>query len=178
MSDPNKPTLNINALKGKLGSEPSKSEPELEDIFESGLDISAFAELTPEEMEALKKEAAEQVLAEMRAARKKAFLKQQVQKYRQAGKPGQEMIPLTIDLPGHADRVSLDGTVFFHGVTYTVPMDKFRTIIDICARAWEHENEVGGANRDAYKGRAPVNKVIRPGDTGGDQSRIGPIVKM
>lgn len=180
MGEPTKPPLDLGALKKHVtkSEEPEDIIKPSPDDFEAGLDMSAFADLTPEEMEQLKKQAAEQVFKEQREARKKEFLKQQVAKYRQVIKPGQEIVRMTMDLPGHSDRITIDGTSYFHGVTYNFPMDKYKSIIDIAARAWEHENEVGGANRDAYKGRAPVNAVISPDNPGAHNARLSPVIKF
>lgn len=166
MSDGNKPDLSAMLNKNKISSH----------VDEDGnLDISAYAELTEKEKAEIKAVAAKQVAEELRSARKKAFLAEQVASYRSAAKPGQEQRKITIDLPGHSDRLKIDGRDYHHGVTYTVSKDQYDSMRDMCARAWEHENEVGGANRDLYKGRAPINAVISPG---GEQSRLSPTVRF
>lgn len=159
-----------------LKSEKPKKEfiSPIEDLEE------AFLELTEEEKTELEAQARAQVAEELRAQRKKQFLKEQISKYRKIGKPGQKIVPIALDLPGHADKVTLDGTVFFHGALYRVTENVYRTLIDIQARAWEHENEIGGANRDLYKGRKPVNPIVSPHGqiNATEQNRIAPMVRF
>lgn len=149
-------------------------------INEVSLDINDYAELTEEEKDQLDAEARAQVAEELRAARKKEFIKQQVQKYRRAAKPGQKICSLTLDLPGHANSIIIDGRSYFHGTTIYIPENQYNSMIDIQARAWEHENEIGGANRDMYKGRTPLNKLVSPNGvvSGSDHTRLAPTVKF
>lgn len=146
------------------------------------MDFSVLGELTDEEKKELDLIARKQVEEELRNARKKEFIRQQVLKYRNANIPGEKIVSITLDLPGHANSIVLDGKYFFHGVTYKVAERVYKTMIDIQARAWEHENEIGGANRDLYKGRAPVNPVVTPTgitqDNPIDHTRIAPMVKF
>lgn len=142
------------------------------------LDESAFSDLTPEEKEHIEAEVRAQVAEELRAQRKKAFKKEVLAKYRNLSKPGEQIVPICLDLPGHANDIRLDGRVYFHGVTYRVNTNTYRTLIDIQARAWEHENEIGGANRDLYRGRKPVERVVTPANAAQINNRLAPVVKF
>jgi hypothetical protein len=145
--------------------EPTSGEPDI------------YADLSEEEKEAIKKQARAKVAEQLREAKRKAYLKEQINYYQRKARPGQEEVQATIDLPGHADRIVLDGTHYFHGVTYTFNLDQYRTVADISARAWEHEHEVGGANRDVY--RAPRNVIITPNSPNGAvASKPLPMVKF
>jgi hypothetical protein len=62
--------------------------------------------------------------------------------------------------------ITLDGKMFFHGVTYTVGYSVARVIEDVMARSWEHEREINGKRRKADVNRRPLNRAIRPGDEG------------
>lgn len=144
--------------------------------FNGTFDASLYEDLSEEEKAELTAQAASKVAEELRAARKKEFLRQETSRFRKMAKPGQTEVRFTVDLPGHSDRIVLDGTHFFHGVTYTVNLNAYNSMRDIAARAWEHEHEVGGANRNEY--RAPRNAVISPnGVTGGDGKPL-PLVKF
>lgn len=134
--------------------------------------------LTEEEMEELNQQAVKKVEAEQKESLKSKFLKERVAELRAQYKPGQKIVRVQLDLPGHADRIILDGTHYFHGVIYKVTEDKMRSMMDIQARAWEHENEVGGANRDLYKGRAPVHSVLSPNGQAPVNNRLAPVVKF
>jgi hypothetical protein len=139
-------------------------------------EVSMYAELSEEEMEAIRKEARAKVAEQLKEARRKAYLKQQIEYFKRKARPGQEEVRATIDLPGHADRIVLDGTHYSHGVTYTFTLDQYRSIADISARAWDHEHEVGGANRDVY--RAPMQAIIRPGSVTDSNNKPLPMVKF
>jgi hypothetical protein len=70
---------------------------------------------------------------------------------RRALDPQQETKYIQLDLAGHSDRIRLDGTIFFHGITYGVPRAVFESLRETVQRGWKHEFEVGGANRNAYQ---------------------------
>ena len=55
-----------------------------------------------------------------------------------------------LDLPGHALDIVLDGCAYRHGKTYTVPRVVADQLREAMQRAWDHEDEVGGANRSFY----------------------------
>lgn len=172
--------INKTKLVKSLASE-DKEKP-IPPMPSDDMDLSAYAELTEAEKAELSAQARATVAEELRSARKKQFLKEQINKHRQLAKPGQRIVGITLDLPGHADRIILDGKSFFHGTTYRVPENVYQTMIDIQSRAWEHENEIGGANRDLYKGRAPVNPIVTPNgvslESNPDHNRIAPMVKF
>ncbi len=181
-------------LMGKVTPEPKEgesagTEPEDDIIYgQEQVNYSTFGEeeepkakevfLTDEEKEELTKQAFAKVEAEQKESLKSKFLKERVAELRAQYKPGQKIVRVCLDLPGHADRIIIDGTHFFHGVVYKVTEDKMRSMMDIQARAWEHENEVGGANRDLYKGRAPINPVISPNGQAPINNRLAPVVKF
>lgn len=54
---------------------------------------------------------------------------------------------ITIHLAPYAAMVTLDGTMYFHGLEYEVPYSVARTLDDITARTWEHQNEIMGQRR-------------------------------
>lgn len=163
--------------------EPTQGTPEeYNDEPSPALDPAVYEDLTAEEKANIEAEVRLQVAEELRAQRKKQFKKEMLAQYRSLTKPGEEIVPVCLDLPGHANDVRLDGKVFFHGVTYRVTVNVYRTLIDIQARAWEHENEIGGANRDLYRGRKPVERVVTPGTVAqgntGNNNRLAPMVRF
>jgi len=124
-----------------------------------------FGELSEEEKAELTAAARAQVEKDLREQRKKEFLRQEMARFKREVRPGEKMTQIVIDVAGHSDRIVLDGKAFFHGVLYTVTENQARTIQDIMARTWEHEYEVGGANRDIY--RAPTHAIISPSNPNG-----------
>jgi hypothetical protein len=63
----------------------------------------------------------------------------------------EEQVTVLIDLPGHSDRIRIDNRLYYHAFTYTVPYSVAETLFHIMDRAWRHEEETGGANKDAYR---------------------------
>lgn len=160
-----------------MGKNEDEKKPEETPKIVEGESVS----LSEAEMEELRLEAKAKVQAEQKKSLKAAFLAKVLEEERTKYKPGRQIVNFTLDLPGHADRIILDGKHFFHGVTYKITEDVYRSMMDIQARAWEHENEIGGANRDLYKGRAPINKIVGPDNPTGvltEPSRLAPTVKF
>lgn len=126
--------------------------------------FSAASLLPPEEQEAIRKKARETVAAEQMEAASKSFLAKALEEERarvNINDRGEELVAVLIDLPGFAQSIKVNNREYFHGATYSVPLSLARDMKSMMARSWEHEREVGGANRDAY--RVPKNQTIRPG---------------
>lgn len=84
---------------------------------------------------------------------------------RQIVKPVFERVKLPtyfykIDLPasGGASLV-INGEHYYHGTTYTVDIDLLRTMKDLVARAWTHEDTINGRNENVF--RRPHNQTLR-----------------
>ncbi len=85
-----------------------------------------------------------------------------------------ELAPYVASAKLKASCITLDGRMFFHGVTYSVPYSVARVLEDIMARTWEHENEIRGRPRRAdmvgiHKSALPV---LRPGAEGVRTERV------
>lgn len=104
--------------------------------------------LDEEDMEELREMAKKQVELEFKAVARQQKLKELVALERAKLDPEEEMVDVLIDLPGHAENIMINYRKFHHGHTYTVGMSQYRTLIDIQARAWEHEDVVGNVNRN------------------------------
>jgi len=65
----------------------------------------------------------------------------------------EEQIAVQIDLPGFSKDIRINNKPYTHGEIYTVPASVAETLMDMMARAWRHEEEVGGANHDVYRKR-------------------------
>jgi len=125
--------------------------------------------LSADRMAELESQAETQAIAEIQKEAEKQFLSDLVaQKKRElAGipdEPGEdvEIEEVHIDLAPHADRITLDGKVYFHGNTYKMTLAQAATVKEIIGRSWMHEAEIGGANTNAMYGRRPSNTVLRP----------------
>lgn len=127
-----------------------------------------FSLLTSEEQQKLREDAAEQARAEAAEAARKAFIAHALEEERaklHLTEAPEELVPVTIDLPGFADRITLDNHVLKQGQTVTVPLSQYRVIKEIMQKAWDHEEEIGGANRNFY--RKPQHKALRQVAGGG-----------
>jgi len=114
--------------------------------------------LTEEEIALLEDEADQEVQQELKdkeIERVKASIRSR--KRREASLEG-EMVTVLIDVPGHSDRITVDGSVYFHGHSYVVPYGLSQMIHEIMFRAWQHEWNVGGANSNDY--RRPTNTQL------------------
>jgi len=110
-----------------------------------------FSGLTEEEKEEIRQRAFEQVESERKARAEEAFMQQALDDARRADEPELQMEDIFIDLPGHAVRILIDGVEYLHGFVYNVNAHQASTMRDIMQRCWNHEDEVGGANREWYK---------------------------
>jgi hypothetical protein len=109
-----------------------------------------FPNLTPEEQAEIHERAAKTVAEERKAAEQDAFFEQALRQARSAYDPALLSEDVLIDLPGHAVHILIDGVQFMHGLVYEVPKPVAQTINEIIHRAWLHEDEIGGANRQFY----------------------------
>lgn len=69
-------------------------------------------------------------------------------------------VEITLDLAEHSDRLVIDSTTYFHGGTYTVPQSLANVMRDMIARGWEHQREIDGKDRNAYRRQA--NLLLTP----------------
>lgn len=102
----------------------------------------------------------------VRAERKKkaideAFRKAVIEEEREY-EPTQEMTDIMIELPKYAAFVRLDQFLYYHGLIYSVPRVKADTILDLMARAWEHQSEIEGKRRKGDDAVRPRHLSIGP----------------
>jgi hypothetical protein len=133
-----------------------------EDVEEVGEVI-----LTEEEKREIEEEVRAKLAVEKKSQLKRAYLNKmmrqlsgQVDVQHELDEEAEE--ECLIDLPGHADRIIIDGVHYMHGNIYRFNLHKLRTVKDIMYNAWRHENEIGGAYRDFRK---PLNAVLSPKNT-------------
>jgi hypothetical protein len=123
-----------------------------------------FGELSDDEVEKIRLEVHEQVQDERKKLAKEELKKKLLAEARRTTLPGQEEYEITMDLPGHMDRITIDmghypnGGVYFHGMKYKVDANKYATLMEMVMRAWAHEEETGIPNHRTY--RRPKNLAI------------------
>ncbi len=75
-------------------------------------------------------------------------------------KTGEDTYFYKIDLPPSGGLyVSINGVHYYHGETYRFRVDTLRSLKEIIARSWGHENSINGSNENAY--RKPMERVLR-----------------
>ncbi|CAB3720181.1 hypothetical protein LMG22037_04696 [Paraburkholderia phenoliruptrix] len=75
---------------------------------------------------------------------------------------GKQMWWYRIDLaPCGGTEIRINGTPYYHGSTYKFETDLLRSVKEIVARTWSHENSINGANENPYK--QAQNKVLGSG---------------
>jgi hypothetical protein len=118
-------------------------EEELEETFISSL-------LTEEERREIEDDIIAEIEAERRKAAKEEFKKHARGKLRRQAALDEPHETVLIDLPGHSDKIVLDGVAFYHGHVYERPVSVVATLLDVMGKAWMHEENVGGANSNVY----------------------------
>lgn len=84
---------------------------------------------------------------------------------RPAGKneDGDDLWWYRIDLsPSGGTEIKINGFPYYHGQTYKLGTDLLRSVKEIVARTWDHENNIMGANENMF--RRAQEKVLRGGD--------------
>jgi hypothetical protein len=63
----------------------------------------------------------------------------------------EEQVTFLVDLAGHSQYLRVDNQRFYHGYTYTRPYSVAETVFNMMDQGWRHEEETGGANKNAYR---------------------------
>lgn len=122
--------------------------------------------LDAETRDQIKQKAREHVAKKRRDEAEAKLLAQEIRREEIAYNPLEQYEDVEIDLAPYAPFISLDGVMYFHGMTYNVAYSVARTIDDISARTWEHDNEIHGRRRRADITRKPRMLTIQPGQEG------------
>jgi hypothetical protein len=98
----------------------------------------------------------EEVLAQARAERKLAaeaeYKKVALAEARREEGLAEEQITFKLDLAEFADRLTIDGRIFFHGRTYTVPRSQYMSMIEMAFRTHQHQHEIDGKSMTRWRG--------------------------
>lgn len=73
-------------------------------------------------------------------------------------------VTFTLDLAEHSDRITIDGKIYLHGATYTLPQSVYNGVREAIYRGWEHQREIDGKDRNAYRKQA--NLILGPNAQG------------
>lgn len=119
--------------------------------------------------EELRRSGAARLIAEEESARLSAqaqssmFTTAVTERFSRIGDDGKDMYFYRIDLaPCGGIDIRINGQQFVHGTTYEFNVDMLRSVKEIVARTWDHENNIMGSNENAYK--VAQDRVLRGGD--------------
>jgi carboxylesterase type B len=110
------------------------------------------------------KELAEEESARLSAQAQTAlFTSSVVERFSRKAEDGTDLWWYRIDLsPSGGTEIRINGFPYYHGSTYELSTDLLRSIKEIVARTWDHENNIMGANENMY--RREQNRVLRGGE--------------
>ncbi len=72
-----------------------------------------------------------------------------------------EQVEIHLDLAEYTDRLVINGVIYMHGATYTVPRHVANTLREMQSRTWLHQNELDGKGI-ADRFRNPHNTLVSP----------------
>lgn len=130
-----------------------------------------FSILDDAAKEKLRARAKAKVDKERQLAAETALLEQYEREERQQGGLEEEMVDIHIDLAPYADRLMLDGVVYFQGQTKTVRASVADVINEMIHKTWQHQSIVDGKPEDFYrKGRG--QRVVPTANGGAGVSHV------
>lgn len=112
------------------------------------VDISIIGD---DRIKILRAQAAKKVELERVKAAEAQLLEQFEKEERQQGGLDEPMVDITIDLAPYADRLMLDGVVYFQGQTKTVRAAVAAVILEMSANTWKHQSIVDGKSENFYR---------------------------
>jgi hypothetical protein len=128
--------------------------------------------LSAEDKAQILEKAREHVAKQRKEKAEEAFLAKAIREEERSYNPVDKYEDVLIDLAPFAPYISLDGVMYFHGLTYSVTYGVARTIDDISGRTWEHQNEIDGHRRKGDLNRRPLNRRISPRDVSDSRGAV------
>lgn len=107
--------------------------------------------LDPKRVEELRVKARAKVDKERVLAAETQLLEQFEKEERQSGGLDEPMVDVFIDLAPYADRVMLDGVVYFQGRTVRVRESVGAVMLEMIQATWRHQSIVDGKSENFYR---------------------------
>jgi molecular chaperone GrpE (heat shock protein) len=126
----------------------------------AAVDISI---VDPKRIEELRAKAKTKIDKERQLAAEAQLLEQFEKEERQAGGLEEELEEIFIDLAPYADRLMLDGVVYFNGRTHTVRKGVADVMREMIQATWRHQSIVDGKPEDFYR-KSRAQRVIPLGN--------------
>jgi hypothetical protein len=121
-------------------------EDPLEDALKASLEKEFDGVLTAAEIEDARAEARKKFAADAKKTAKQDLIEAEI--YRLKTKTGDgfldEEIFINIDLPPYADRLVVDGMIYFHNHAYKRKRHIVNSLRESIARMWDHEADIKG----------------------------------
>ena len=124
--------------------------------------IEANTLLTEEEKQAARAKAREHVLKHRKQKALDKYLATQIAREERGYEPEEQMVDIFIDLPKFAHFLNIDNVGYYHGLVYSVPLSKFRSMQEQMAISWAHQNEIEGRKRKGDEARTPREIALNP----------------
>jgi hypothetical protein len=112
------------------------------------IDTSIIGE---ERIKQLRLEATKKVEKERIKLAEAQLLEQFENEERQSGGLDEPMVEITIDLAPYADRLMIDGVVYFQGATRKVRESVAAVILEMSQATWRHQSIVDGKSENFYR---------------------------
>jgi carboxylesterase type B len=119
--------------------------------------------------EELRRSGAARLIAEEESARLSAQAQSSMlttnvtERFSRIAEDGSDVYWYRIDLaPCGGTEIKINGVPYYHGSTYEFRTDLLRSIKEIVARTWDHENNIMGSNENAYK--VAQDRILRGGE--------------
>lgn len=119
--------------------------------------------------EELRRSGAARLIAEEESSRLSAqaqnsmFTTNVTERFSRVADDGSDVYWYRIDLaPCGGTEIKINGVPYYHGSTYEFRTDLLRSVKEIVARTWAHENNIMGSNENAYK--VAQDRMLRGGD--------------
>jgi hypothetical protein len=105
----------------------------------------------PKRVEELRIKAKANVDAERKRAAEAQLLEEMELEERRANGTVEPVEDIYIDLAPYADRIMIDGIIYFQGHTKTVPRGRAEVIREMMQATWRHQSIVDGKAEDFYR---------------------------
>ena len=99
----------------------------------------------------LRAKASAKVTKERQAAAEAQLLEQFEREERQQGGLDEPIVEVYIDLAPYADRITLDGVVYFQNRTVLVRQSVASVMLEMMAATWKHQSIVDGKSENFYR---------------------------
>lgn len=125
----------------KNGSKKQATPPSRTIAYQPMRDADAASVLSDEEKATIRARAREKVQEELKDRATKTLLDQYLEEERQLSIPGEELVPIFLDLAPHSQYIMLDGRQYLHHHWYEVKRPVFQVLSEQMNRGWAHDEQ-------------------------------------